>query len=58
MTTPNGGPVHFDGTTMALMSHSMGSTISPLTLAFEPRYRAAILSGAGGSWIENIIYKL
>jgi len=58
VTTPNGGPVHFDGTTMALMSHSMGSTISPLTLAFEPRYRAAILSGAGGSWIENIIYKL
>jgi hypothetical protein len=57
-TTPDGGMVHFDGGTMALMSHSMGSTISPLTLAFEPRYRAAILSGAGGSWVENIIYKL
>jgi len=57
-TTPDGGMAYFDSGTMALMSHSMGSTISPLTLAFEPRYRAAILSGAGGSWTENIIYKL
>jgi hypothetical protein len=57
-TAPDGGVVHFDGATMAVMSHSMGSTISPLTLAFEPRYRAAILSGAGGSWTDNIIYKL
>jgi hypothetical protein len=57
-TVEGGGMVHFDGSTMALMSHSMGSTISPLTLAFEPRYRAAILSGAGGSWIENVVYKL
>jgi hypothetical protein len=36
----------------------MGATIAPLTLAVEPRYRAAILSGAGGSWIENVIHKL
>jgi hypothetical protein len=56
--TPEGGPARFDAGTLAIMSHSMGSTISPLTLAFEPRYRAAILSGAGGSWIENIVYKL
>jgi hypothetical protein len=40
------------------MGHSMGATISPLALAFEPRFRAGILSGAGGSWIENIVYKL
>ncbi len=57
LTTPDGGPVRFDGTKMALMSHSMGSTISPMTLAFEPRYKVAILSGAGGSWIENVMYK-
>jgi hypothetical protein len=57
-TTPDGGKARFDAGTMAIMSHSMGSTISPLTLAFEPRYRAAILSGAGGSWVDNIIYKL
>jgi hypothetical protein len=50
-------PVHFDTSTLALMGHSMGATIAPLTLAFEPRYRAAVLSGAGGSWIENVVYK-
>src|SRR5207237_1390229 len=49
--------VHFDTSILALMGHSMGATIAPLTLAIEPRYRAAILSGAGGSWIENIVYK-
>ena len=49
---------HFDMQTMALMGHSMGATISPLALAFEPRFRAGLLSGAGGSWIENVIYKL
>ncbi len=50
-------PVTFDTGTLALMGHSMGATISPLSLASEPRFRAAILSGAGGSWIENILYK-
>jgi hypothetical protein len=53
-----GNVARFDAATMALMGHSMGATISPLTLAFEPRYRAGLLSGAGGSWIENVIYKL
>lgn len=42
---------------LALMGHSMGATISPLVLATEPAYRASILSGAGGSWIENIVFK-
>ena len=52
-----GATVRFDTGTMAIMGHSMGATIAPLALAFEPRYRAAILSGAGGSWIENVMYK-
>ena len=47
----------FDVDRLAIMGHSMGATIAPLTLATEPRYRAALLSGAGGSWIENVIYK-
>ncbi len=47
----------FDTTKLALMGHSMGATISPLTIAVEPRFGAAILSGAGASWIENVIYK-
>lgn len=42
---------------VAIMGHSMGATIAPLAVAFEPRYRAMILSGAGGSWIENILHK-
>jgi hypothetical protein len=48
----------FDTSKLALFGHSMGSTISPLALAFEPRFGAAILSGAGGSWIDNVLYKL
>jgi hypothetical protein len=52
-----GNMATFDMGTMALMGHSMGSTILPLTLAYEPRYRVGLLSGAGGSWIENILYK-
>lgn len=54
---PN-GLAHFDSGTMALMGHSMGATIAPLTLAFEPLYRAGLLSGAGGSYIENVMFKL
>jgi hypothetical protein len=50
-------PATFDATRMALMGHSMGSTISPLVLAVEPMYRAVVMSGAGASWIENIIWK-
>jgi hypothetical protein len=53
-----GGPmVKFDMTRAALMGHSMGATVAPLVLAFEPKYGAAILSGAGGSYIENVLYK-
>lgn len=43
---------------LALVGHSMGASIAPLAAAFEPRYRALILSGAGGSWLANILYKL
>lgn len=49
--------VFFDTTKVALLGHSMGATISPLVLAIEPKFRALVLSGAGASWIENVIYK-
>jgi pimeloyl-ACP methyl ester carboxylesterase len=42
---------------VALLGHSMGATIAPLVLAAEPRYGAAILSGAGASWVENVMHK-
>lgn len=51
------GTVRFASDRLALMGHSMGASIAPVAAAFEPRYRALILSGAGGSWIENVIHK-
>jgi hypothetical protein len=50
-------PAKFDATKVALMGHSMGATIAPLVLSVEPMYRAVVLSGAGASWIENVIWK-
>jgi len=50
-------PARFDATRMGLMGHSMGATIAPLTLSLEPMYRIVVLSGAGASWIENIVWK-
>jgi len=49
--------VQLRGTDLALMGHSMGSFIAPLVAWLEPNYRAVILSGAGASWTENIVYK-
>ncbi|MFO0606751.1 MAG: hypothetical protein U0324_26495 [Polyangiales bacterium] len=56
LTAP-GGMARLDATVMALMGHSMGASIAPLAVAFEPRYRALLLSGAGASWIENVVHK-
>ncbi|NUP10451.1 MAG: hypothetical protein HOW73_30745 [Polyangiaceae bacterium] len=52
-----GSTARFDTETMAIMGHSMGAAIAPLALVHEPRYRAAILSGAGGSFLANMIHK-
>jgi len=49
--------VTFDGGTTTIMGHSMGGWIAPMTLALGG-FDAAILSGAGGSWIENVVHKL
>jgi hypothetical protein len=50
-------PATLDASRLALMGHSMGATIGPLAAAIEPSIRALLLSGAGGSWIENVLYK-
>lgn len=52
----------FDLDRSALMGHSMGAWVAPLALAASdrpgaPGFRAAILSGAGSSWMANIVYK-
>jgi hypothetical protein len=52
-----GANVGFDASHVAIMGHSMGAWIAPLAAAYEPLFRALLLSGAGGSWIENIMWK-
>jgi hypothetical protein len=49
--------VTFDVTHLGIMGHSMGATILPLAAALEPAFKSVILSGAGASWIENVLYK-
>lgn len=56
LTAPDNS-ARLDPSLMALMGHSMGASIAPLAVAFEPRYRALLLSGAGASWIENVVHK-
>lgn len=51
------GLARFDPDKLAIFGHSMGASIVPLTAAFEPRIRALLLSGAGGSWLENVVHK-
>ncbi len=54
-----GGPTTstFDTSRIGIMGHSTGAWITPLAVSFEPRFKALVLSGAGGSWIENVLYK-
>ena len=53
LSTPGGGPAKFDASTMAAFGHSMGASIVPLAVAFEPKLRGVILSGAGSSYIAK-----
>jgi hypothetical protein len=56
-TDPGLADVTFDAGHVAIMGHSMGAWIAPLAAADEPLFGAVVLSGAGGSWIENILWK-
>jgi hypothetical protein len=59
------GITNCDGTTAlklsprapVLFGHSMGATVAPLVAAVGSRSSAVILSGAGGSWTNNILFK-
>ena len=42
---------------LAIWGHSTGATIAPLAAAIEPRIGAALLSGSGGSYLENVLWK-
>jgi pimeloyl-ACP methyl ester carboxylesterase len=52
-----GAATTFDAQHVALMGHSMGAWIAPLAAAFDPMFDVLVLSGAGGSWIDNIMWK-
>lgn len=52
-----GQPARLDPGAVAAFGSSMGATILPLAVAHEPRIRAAVLTGAGSSYIDNILYK-
>ncbi len=57
--TTDAGPadVSFDLAHAAVMGHSMGAWIAPVAAANGDGALAMVLSGAGGSWIENIMWK-
>ena len=40
-----------------LIGHSTGATIAPLAAAVEPRFSALVMSGAGSSWIRQVVHK-
>ena len=46
-----------DADALGLFGHSMGATIAPVGAANAEAYGALVLSGAGASWIENVVYK-
>jgi hypothetical protein len=54
---PGAGSVTFDRSHVAVMGHSMGAWIAPLALAADPTFGAAVLSGAGGSFLANMLDK-
>ncbi len=51
-----GHSIRFDTDHLVLFAHGTGATIAPLAAVAEPRYRALLLSGAGGSWIERVVH--
>lgn len=52
-----GNGARLDTAKLVLMGHSTGAWITPIAAAFEPRFKNVIMSGAGASWIENILWK-
>ena len=46
-----------DSSHLALMGHSTGAWIAQIAMALQPLYGATILSGSGGSYIENVVWK-
>jgi hypothetical protein len=49
--------VKLDTSHVAIMGHSNGAWVAPIAVAWEPMYGAAVLSGAGASYIANVMDK-
>lgn len=47
----------FNPQRIALFGHSMGASVAPLAAAASTRFGAVLLSGAGGSYLANVLYK-
>jgi hypothetical protein len=56
-TSPTGAALSFDPTRIYYYGHSQGATHGVLTAAFDASFDALVLSGAGGSLIESLLYK-
>lgn len=52
-----GNPIKFDKNRIYFKGHSQGGTTGPLFLAFEPKVKVAILSGAGAALILALLNK-
>lgn len=52
-----GAPPEVTFDARGLIGHSMGATIAPLVLGVTPELEVAALSGAGGSWLANVVHK-
>ncbi len=46
------GMVRYDGSQRVVMGQSLGSYLSGMLATIDPGWRGAILTGAGGSWVE------
>ncbi len=55
--SPTGEAVVLDTSELHYMGHSQGATTGPMTVAYEPAFRSALLSAAGGLLIETLLHK-
>jgi len=58
LTVPEGALIHkFNNEKIYFMGHSQGGLTGPMFLPFEPKIKAAVLSGAGGLIYIALLYK-
>ena len=53
--TTSSGTFRYDPSRLLMYGHSNGSTIGGAVIPLHPDLRAGMLSGAGGSWVHNLV---